>query len=319
MQLVWSIECDATQKVKVVLESSDVVMGNLSMDRITFLVDGRSENFQVRELREWRSGRLLLTDGSVIGNVRFADVFVPVAARSGIMRLPANEVVQVTFSQDEPALKGFDSASLNEFQKEAIKAASGLTMQFILIAVGVFSLAGTYLARRPGDVMRLGQSVLAACSLLLLGLSVAAGYLVHSSIIGQLEGRVFSAYFTLTQLMGLVQLLLFLAGGVLFSLVVWNNTRRQGTKFRLYYKGAKKVVLVGTFNNWGGIADISQFRLRVVPLRSNWSIRILLPAGTYEYLFLVETTSGKFWMPDPACSIRVPNSYGGENCVIRVI
>ena len=45
-----------------------------------------------------------------------------------------------------------------------------------------------------------------------------------------------------------------------------------------------------------------------------WEKEILVPPGTYEYLFIAD---GR-WLPDPECSETTPNPFGGVNCVRRV-
>jgi 1,4-alpha-glucan branching enzyme len=79
--------------------------------------------------------------------------------------------------------------------------------------------------------------------------------------------------------------------------------------FRLYAPEANEVYLPGTFNNWASNAQ---------PLRrysnGKWSTTITLEQGTHEYLFVIDGS----WADDPQCTERIPNDFGGHNCLIRV-
>jgi len=81
------------------------------------------------------------------------------------------------------------------------------------------------------------------------------------------------------------------------------------TQFKLSAPQAKKVVLSGSFNNWetksiGAKKDA----------KGNWSVKLDLRPGRYEYKFLVDGN----WVNDPRCNSCVPNSFGSHNCVIEV-
>jgi 1,4-alpha-glucan branching enzyme len=72
---------------------------------------------------------------------------------------------------------------------------------------------------------------------------------------------------------------------------------------------AKEVTVAGTFNDW----DPRKDHLK----RSGsgqWKIIKYLPAGTYEYRFVVDG----IWTTDLQCLHRRPNLYGAENCVLEV-
>jgi 1,4-alpha-glucan branching enzyme len=80
-------------------------------------------------------------------------------------------------------------------------------------------------------------------------------------------------------------------------------------QFRLPYLPAQKVTLAGSFNHW----DPDKLALQDVG-GQHWEIEVSLPAGTYEYLFVVD---GR-WMTDPNNSQTVPNGFGRYNSVITV-
>jgi len=80
-------------------------------------------------------------------------------------------------------------------------------------------------------------------------------------------------------------------------------------KFEFSAPEAKKVSLVGNFNQWNPEAN---------PMKKNkkglWMATLSLDPGRYEYRFLVDGS----WANDPSCSSRVANEFGGENCVRTV-
>ena len=81
--------------------------------------------------------------------------------------------------------------------------------------------------------------------------------------------------------------------------------------FTLYSTKAKKVNLVGDFNNWSKTADSLYDREK----EGLWRICIPLSPGRYEYKFLID---GDKWSPDPANNEAVDDGFGGLNSVITV-
>jgi 1,4-alpha-glucan branching enzyme len=72
---------------------------------------------------------------------------------------------------------------------------------------------------------------------------------------------------------------------------------------------AKEVTVAGTFNNW----DSEKDHLKQSD-SGHWKIVKYLPAGPYEYRFVVDG----IWTNDPQCLNCRPNLYGVENCVLEV-
>ena len=72
---------------------------------------------------------------------------------------------------------------------------------------------------------------------------------------------------------------------------------------------AKKVEVAGTFNGWSP---------EYTPLQhtgaGEWTVRLMLPAGEYEYRFVVDG----HWVDDPQAAQQVANPYGGFNSVVKV-
>jgi 1,4-alpha-glucan branching enzyme len=84
---------------------------------------------------------------------------------------------------------------------------------------------------------------------------------------------------------------------------------KKSVVFSLNMPEAESVLLAGSFTNWGE---------NPLPLKKQksgvWKVNVRLEPGTYEYKFIVDGN----WVNDPECSMRNPNPYGGENCVICV-
>jgi 1,4-alpha-glucan branching enzyme len=85
----------------------------------------------------------------------------------------------------------------------------------------------------------------------------------------------------------------------------------EGVRFVLFSPKAKKVNIVGDFNNWSTVAD---------PLFDRegngiWSITLPLKPGSHEYKFLVD---GEHWIPDPGNEKKVKDGYGAYNSVVVV-
>jgi 1,4-alpha-glucan branching enzyme len=81
--------------------------------------------------------------------------------------------------------------------------------------------------------------------------------------------------------------------------------------FRFHDRDAKKVFLVGTFNQWSPRAD------PMVDKNGDgeWTIFYQLKPGVYEYKFVID---GSTWIPDPQNPLTVPDGFDGRNSLIRV-
>ncbi len=72
---------------------------------------------------------------------------------------------------------------------------------------------------------------------------------------------------------------------------------------------AEAVAIAGSFNEWRPEAT------RMVAVgEGRWLKELVLPPGTYEYLFVADGQ----WLPDPRATKTVPNPFGGVNCVFEV-
>lgn len=72
---------------------------------------------------------------------------------------------------------------------------------------------------------------------------------------------------------------------------------------------ARAVAIAGTFNEWRPAAT-----QMIAVGQGRWHKELVLPPGTYEYLFVAE---GK-WIPDPKAKATVPNPFGGVNSLLTV-
>lgn len=73
---------------------------------------------------------------------------------------------------------------------------------------------------------------------------------------------------------------------------------------------AKKVSLVGEFNNWNPEADPMEKKDD-----GTWTTTKKLPAGNLEYKFWIDGE----WMPDPQNLRSCPNCFGTQNNIVKVI
>jgi len=91
------------------------------------------------------------------------------------------------------------------------------------------------------------------------------------------------------------------------------NSSKQKTKkilFSLKAVEAKKVSLVGEFNNWNPDADPMQR-----DKNETWTKAKMLPSGNIEYKFWVDGE----WKQDPENLRACPNCFGTQNNVVKVI
>gem|GEM_PF-1221398 len=79
--------------------------------------------------------------------------------------------------------------------------------------------------------------------------------------------------------------------------------------FELVAPEARTIFLAGSFNDWNPSATPM---MRLHDLK--WAKEIWLPAGRYEYLFVVDGQ----WIPDPKALGRVSNPFGRYNSVLLI-
>jgi len=87
---------------------------------------------------------------------------------------------------------------------------------------------------------------------------------------------------------------------------------RQGREvdFVLDCNGAELVYVCGDFNDW----QPTSLRMIGNADAGLWEKRLTLPAGRYEYKFVVDGS----WRHDPDAIENVPNIYGSLNSVVEV-
>lgn len=83
-------------------------------------------------------------------------------------------------------------------------------------------------------------------------------------------------------------------------------------QFSLYAPQAQNVALIGDFNGWGSMGEV-----KLVPVgKGIWRVNVALPAGRYQYAFLV---NGQHWVTDPRAQQHVKDDFGRQNAVITKI
>ncbi len=77
----------------------------------------------------------------------------------------------------------------------------------------------------------------------------------------------------------------------------------------IYVSGAKDVVITGDFTGWA----LDKVRMDKGP-GDEWHTTLMLPPGTYQYRLRIDGA----WFDNPLATERVPNPYGGDNCLLSV-
>ena len=87
--------------------------------------------------------------------------------------------------------------------------------------------------------------------------------------------------------------------------------RQEVVRFVIAMPAARSVALVGDFNGWNPVST---------PLARDaagrvWTISMPLPAGTYQYAFVVD---GQVWVADPTATITLKDEFGAPSSVLTV-
>ena len=88
------------------------------------------------------------------------------------------------------------------------------------------------------------------------------------------------------------------------------KAREQEVSFHCAAPDATSVALAGDFNRWDPTST-PMFQ----DLDGTWRVTLRLPAGTYEYKFVL---NGHMWVEDPMNSRKVPNAQGSMNSICEV-
>ncbi len=86
---------------------------------------------------------------------------------------------------------------------------------------------------------------------------------------------------------------------------------RVAVRFEVAAPGARRVELVGSFNDWRP----GEIVLDGPDAAGRWTATVELPAGRHEYLFLVD---GKQWVTDPRAAAYRPDGFGRENALLEL-
>jgi len=86
------------------------------------------------------------------------------------------------------------------------------------------------------------------------------------------------------------------------------SVRPTPVEFRIYYPKAKRVSIAGSFNNWDTKKNLAK-----KDLKGNWTFKVDLKPGRYEYKFFVDGS----WINDPN-SNTISNAFGTQNSIVEV-
>ena len=86
-------------------------------------------------------------------------------------------------------------------------------------------------------------------------------------------------------------------------------TNRRRVSFSFEGPDARKVILVGDFNNW----DPQKHAMKHNG-KGTWNKTVMLAPGRYEYKFFVDGD----WKIDPKNSQTCSNSFGTQNSVLNL-
>ncbi len=88
-----------------------------------------------------------------------------------------------------------------------------------------------------------------------------------------------------------------------------NMTHSNQQTFSFTAPTAMSVLLAGDFTHWQD---------KAIPMKKDaggiWKTTVALPRGAHQYRFIVDGQ----WHNDPACTLQVPNQFGGENSVRKI-
>ncbi len=88
------------------------------------------------------------------------------------------------------------------------------------------------------------------------------------------------------------------------------TSSKKQQKFSFAAPTAMSVQLVGNFTDW---------QARPISMQKGddgiWHATLELEPGMHHYRFLVDGQ----WQDDPECMLRVPNPYGGQDAVRKVV
>jgi hypothetical protein len=111
-------------------------------------------------------------------------------------------------------------------------------------------------------------------------------------------------------LLGVVLVLSFLPAQPVRSAVLPESGHRLlVVEFTYFDSHARKVSVVGSFNQWSPDAHVME--------RSGdrWSLEVELPPGRYEYAFLIDD---RVWKSDPGSLVNERSGFGPSNSILIV-
>jgi hypothetical protein len=86
---------------------------------------------------------------------------------------------------------------------------------------------------------------------------------------------------------------------------------REVVHFAIVAPAASTVTLVGDFNAW----DTKTTPMSRGAVEGLWLVTVPLPAGSYQYAFVVDGTT---WMADPAAPIALEDEFGTPSSIVTI-
>ncbi len=88
-----------------------------------------------------------------------------------------------------------------------------------------------------------------------------------------------------------------------------NGDRSLVVEFFYFDSRARKVSVVGSFNQWSPDAHVMEKH------GDRWSLEVPLPPGRYEYAFLIDD---RVWKADPSSLVKENSGFGASNSILIV-
>jgi 1,4-alpha-glucan branching enzyme len=93
-----------------------------------------------------------------------------------------------------------------------------------------------------------------------------------------------------------------------------NKMKNNNVTFSFKSTEARKVILIGDFNNWNPQKHPMKKNWNEMWWNGTWEKTVMLPPGQYEYKFLVD---GK-WTIDPQNIQTSQNDFGALNSILNL-
>jgi 1,4-alpha-glucan branching enzyme len=93
-----------------------------------------------------------------------------------------------------------------------------------------------------------------------------------------------------------------------------NKMKNNNVTFSFKSTEARKVILIGDFNNWNPQKHPMKKKWNEMWWNGTWEKTVMLPPGQYEYKFLVDGE----WTIDPQNIQTSQNDFGALNSILNL-